>query len=87
VNNLADLFRDALISIPCPSCGHETKRKIVTLKARPDIVCSSCGATTNVNIDAEQFRKALRIAKAKSSVPKERSRRVKSSTVRKHRES
>ena len=84
---MADLFRDALISIPCPNCGRETKRKIVTLKVRPDIVCANCGSTTNVNLDAEQFRKALRLVKAKSAAPKKGSMRAKSPTTRKSRES
>ena len=56
-----DLFRDAALSIPCPTCGHKTKRKIARLQTHPDVVCARCGGIVRIKINVEEFRKALEV--------------------------
>ncbi|KQS74200.1 hypothetical protein ASG25_01940 [Rhizobium sp. Leaf384] len=47
------MLEDKLIDIPCPKCGHETRKSVAWIKANESLICEGCGAT--IKIEAEQF--------------------------------
>lgn len=58
---MVDLSVDrAELDIPCPKCGHKTKRTIGSLKREPNIDCAGCGATFDV--DLTKFNEGVRKA-------------------------
>lgn len=46
------------LPIPCPKCGHQTKKSIAWIKANDKFVCAGCGST--VNVQAEQLLAGLK---------------------------
>lgn len=56
---MVDLSVDrAELEIPCPKCGHKTKRSIGSLKRDPNIDCAGCGVSFGV--DLTEFNKGIR---------------------------
>jgi hypothetical protein len=40
---------NALVNIPCPSCGHKTPLSVATIETSPRMPCPACGAMFAVN--------------------------------------
>jgi hypothetical protein len=62
-----DLFNAASVAILCPGCGHSMKRKITRLQKQPDVACSRCRASVRVDINADEFRRAIRSSARKKT--------------------
>jgi len=50
------MFEDALLSLPCPKCGHTTKQKLVLLERNPQIPCPGCGSI--IAVQADELKKS-----------------------------
>lgn len=48
---------DFEIGVPCPRCGHETKKRIGWLKSHVKITCAGCDET--IDLTDAGFRKGL----------------------------
>ncbi len=51
------ILDSAEIGVPCPGCGHETKKSVGWLRSHDELVCSGCGET--IRLDDEGFRAGL----------------------------
>lgn len=49
------------IAIPCPNCGHETKKSLGWLQEHSDFTCAECGLTfqTNGPAFADEVQRAI----------------------------
>lgn len=45
------VFEDHELSIPCPQCGHETKKTIGWLKSNSEFTSAGCESMININAD------------------------------------
>ncbi|EPE98630.1 hypothetical protein RGCCGE502_09395 [Rhizobium grahamii CCGE 502] len=45
------MFEDAEISIPCPGCGHKTKKSIAWIQNNTYFSCEGCGRTVAFQAD------------------------------------
>ena len=52
------MFENLTIPIPCPRCGHKTKKTGRWLKANKHFACPGCGI--RINIDSSKFFSAER---------------------------
>lgn len=48
------------IDVPCPACGHKTKKSLRWLNANREMDCAGCGAT--VGLDNEELRAGIQRA-------------------------
>jgi uncharacterized Zn finger protein len=46
---MADIDPDALVNIPCPSCGEKTAQTVAAIESSPRIRCAACGIMFAVN--------------------------------------
>jgi len=51
------VFDKAKLGIPCPKCGHETKKTIAWIKSHVEMTCSGCGSA--VTLDSSKLEKGL----------------------------
>lgn len=60
------MLEKAKIGVPCPKCGHETKKSIAWIEANDDFVCSKCGSV--VAVESEKLLATIK--KAEQSLAK-----------------
>jgi transcription elongation factor Elf1 len=48
----------AEIGIPCPGCGHNTKKSIGWLKTQNQLTCGGCGKV--IELESSNFRQGMR---------------------------
>lgn len=52
------MFEKAEIGIPCPKCGHETKKSIGWIKAHDEFTCAGCGSV--IALEKEKLLSGLK---------------------------
>ncbi len=61
---------EALVNIPCPSCGHKTAVSVGTIESSPRLRCESCGAMFAVN--AQKVMDKIRAAQEQAELERRR---------------
>jgi transcription elongation factor Elf1 len=61
---------NALVNIPCPSCGEKTPVSIATIDTSPRLVCEACGATYAIN--ARKVMDKVRAAQEQAELERRR---------------
>ena len=61
---MKSVFDEQTLSIPCPRCSKETKKKIGWLKRNREMTCAACGET--FGLDSKEF--LAEIAKAERAI-------------------
>lgn len=51
------LFDKAEIAIPCPQCGHESKKTIGWMKSHENMQCPGCGSV--ITLDSAELKKGI----------------------------
>lgn len=45
------IFDKGVLGIPCPACGHKTKKTIAWIKANEQMICDGCGRTVTLECE------------------------------------
>ena len=51
------MFDDQQLTFECPGCGHQLTESIGRLKLNPQLTCSGCGKT--IQVEADDLRRGL----------------------------